>query len=241
MDPSTKYVHLFQLAMARNANRLFLQIYQSVAFVMILFFVSTLPSLPLSIYQTFVLEEKHGFNKTTPGLFVADLVKGWVVAFLIGGPFVAMFLSIVKWAGDRFVPWLMSFLSVSFDTVLQIVRSSTTLAGSYSKSPWSFYTRALSSRSLISCHLSQTVICGAESRDWPACSSSRSNICTRSMAPSEVRTAMHTSLVFPGLATLPVTFITDCLSRLFKTEKAHRHLRHTHQTEYARRGRGRPG
>ena len=61
------------------------------------------------------------------------------------------------------------------------------------------------------------------------------------MAPSEVRTAMRTSLVFPGLAILSVTFNTDCLSRLSKTEKAHRHLRHSDQTEHARRGRGRPG
>jgi STE24 endopeptidase len=81
---------------------------------MILFFLSTLPSLPLSIYQTFVLEEKHGFNQTTPSLFVADLVKGWAIAFAFGGPFVAMFMYIVKWAGNRFVPWLMSFLSVSY-------------------------------------------------------------------------------------------------------------------------------
>jgi STE24 endopeptidase len=85
---------------------------------MILFFLSTLPSLPLSIYQTFVLEEKHGFNKTTLGLFAADLLKSWMLAFVIGGPFIAIFLYIVKWAGDRFVPWLMSFLSVQFDFLL---------------------------------------------------------------------------------------------------------------------------
>jgi STE24 endopeptidase len=80
---------------------------------MILFFLSTLPSLPLGIYQTFVLEEKHGFNQTTATTFITDLVKGWAVAFALGGPFVAMFLHIVKWAGNRFVPWLTSFLSVS--------------------------------------------------------------------------------------------------------------------------------
>lgn len=69
-----------------------------------------MPSLPLSIYSTFVIEEKHGFNKMTPSLFVIDLLKGWAVAFVLGAPFLAAFLYIFKWAGDRFVPWLMAFM-----------------------------------------------------------------------------------------------------------------------------------
>ena len=75
-----------------------------------MFFLSSLPSIPLSIYSTFVLEEKHGFNKTTPGLFVSDMIKGWAVALVLGAPFLAAFLSIFRWAGDRFVPWLMAFM-----------------------------------------------------------------------------------------------------------------------------------
>ncbi|KAI1784835.1 peptidase family M48-domain-containing protein [Ganoderma leucocontextum] len=86
------------------------EITQSIAFAFALFFVSSLPSLPLSVYQTFVLEEKHGFNKTTRRLFVTDLLKSWAVGFAIGGPFLSAFLAIFKWAGDRFVPWLMAFL-----------------------------------------------------------------------------------------------------------------------------------
>lgn len=74
--------------------------------------MSSIPTLPLSIYQTFVLEEKHGFNKTTPALFVADLFKGWAIGSIIGAPFLSAFLYVVKWAGDRFVPWLMAFLCV---------------------------------------------------------------------------------------------------------------------------------
>jgi len=64
----------------------------------------------MSLYETFVLEEKHGFNKTTPALFITDLLKTWALAFAIGGPFVAAFLYVFKWAGDHFVPWLMAFL-----------------------------------------------------------------------------------------------------------------------------------
>ncbi|XP_006456595.1 hypothetical protein AGABI2DRAFT_188490 [Agaricus bisporus var. bisporus H97] len=86
------------------------QIIQSIGFVFILFFVSSLPTLPLQVYGTFVLEEKHGFNKTTPTLFVTDLLKGWAIAFVLGAPFLAVFLYIFEWAGDRFVPWLMAFM-----------------------------------------------------------------------------------------------------------------------------------
>ena len=81
--------------------------------ILAFFFLSSLPSLPLSIYQTFVLEQKHGFNKTTPALFVTDLLKSWAVGFVIGAPFLAGFLAVFKWAGSRFVPWLMAFLYVS--------------------------------------------------------------------------------------------------------------------------------
>ena len=42
-----------------------------------------------------------------------NLVKSWLVGFAIGAPFLAAFLSIFQWAGDRFVPWLMAFLYVA--------------------------------------------------------------------------------------------------------------------------------
>jgi hypothetical protein len=59
-----------------------------------------------------VLEEKYGFNKTSPGLFVADLLKGWAIGGVLITPFLWAFLRIFNWAGDRFVPWLMAFVYV---------------------------------------------------------------------------------------------------------------------------------
>ena len=44
-------------------------------FVGILALAGSVLSLPFSIYDTFVLEERYGFNKTTPGLFAVDLFK----------------------------------------------------------------------------------------------------------------------------------------------------------------------
>ncbi|THH19549.1 hypothetical protein EW146_g1633 [Bondarzewia mesenterica] len=85
------------------------QISQSIVFVMALTLTSMIPTLPLGIYQTFVLEEKHGFNKTTPALYVVDMLKGLALGLVIGAPLLAGFLYIFEWAGDRFVPWLMAF------------------------------------------------------------------------------------------------------------------------------------
>ncbi|KAJ7152959.1 peptidase family M48-domain-containing protein [Mycena filopes] len=96
------------------------QITQSIGFVFLLFFVSSLPTLPLSVYSTFVLEEKYGFNKTSPGLFVADLLKGWGIGAVLIAPFLWAFLRIFNWAGDRFVPWLMAFI-LAFQLVMVVV------------------------------------------------------------------------------------------------------------------------
>ncbi|KAK2464946.1 hypothetical protein APHAL10511_003022 [Amanita phalloides] len=96
------------------------EIIQSIAFVFILYFLSSVPTLPLSVYSTFVLEEKHGFNKTSPTLFIVDLLKGWALAFVFGSPFLAAFLYIFKWAGDRFVPWLMAFMIV-FQMIMVVI------------------------------------------------------------------------------------------------------------------------
>jgi STE24 endopeptidase len=86
------------------------QISQSIFFVFILAFVSTLPDLPVGLYQTFILEEQHGFNKTTLSTFFTDILKSWALTIVIGTPALAAFLSIFEWAGDRFVPWVMILL-----------------------------------------------------------------------------------------------------------------------------------
>jgi STE24 endopeptidase len=48
----------------------------------------------------------------TPMLFVTDTLKGWLLGLVFGAPFLACFLWIVRWAGNRFVPWLMTFMFV---------------------------------------------------------------------------------------------------------------------------------
>jgi STE24 endopeptidase len=65
----------------------------SLAFIAIASLVSSLASLPFGIYGTFVLEERFGFNKTTPKLFILDLIKGTALGAVIGGAI----LSVILW------------------------------------------------------------------------------------------------------------------------------------------------
>lgn len=58
-------------------------------------------SMPLSIYRTFGIEARFGFNRMTAGLFVIDLLKGLVISMLLGAPLV----SIVLWLMERAGSW----------------------------------------------------------------------------------------------------------------------------------------
>lgn len=84
----------------------------------------TIVSLPFEIYSTFYIEKKHGFNKQTPSLFVTDKIKSLILTFLIGGPFIALLLNIIKWGGDYFYLYVWAFMfsfSVFMMTIVPIV------------------------------------------------------------------------------------------------------------------------
>ena len=54
-------------------------------FTGILMLGSSILSLPFSLYGTFVIEEKFGFNKTTIKTFFIDLIKGMILSVILGG------------------------------------------------------------------------------------------------------------------------------------------------------------
>ena len=68
----------------------------SLIFLLLQTIVGTITGLPFELYKTFNIEKKHGFNKQTYGLFFTDKVKGLVLQCVIGGPFVALLLKIIK-------------------------------------------------------------------------------------------------------------------------------------------------
>lgn len=68
--------------------------------VMLSFMIlSSLLELPFSIYSTFVIEQRFGFNRTSVKTFVLDLVKGTVLALVLGVPLLYVFLWLMAQAG----------------------------------------------------------------------------------------------------------------------------------------------
>jgi STE24 endopeptidase len=80
-----------------------------------LFVAQNLISLPFDWYETFVIEEKFGFNKSTTATFIADRVKGLALAAILGLPLVAGIL----WIFDE-IPhaWLWAW---AFVTAFQLI------------------------------------------------------------------------------------------------------------------------
>ncbi|MCU0858411.1 MAG: M48 family metallopeptidase [Pontiellaceae bacterium] len=67
-------------------------ILQGLVFGGILILLGQLISLPFNLIDTFVIEEKYGFNKTTPKTFVIDILKGLLLTVLLGAPVFALIL-----------------------------------------------------------------------------------------------------------------------------------------------------
>ncbi|KAL5362351.1 peptidase family M48-domain-containing protein [Aspergillus floccosus] len=71
--------------------------------------ISTILSLPVSYYNTFVLEEKFGFNKQTVKLWITDMLKGQMLGIVLGTPIISAVLKIVQKTGNSFFYYLWLF------------------------------------------------------------------------------------------------------------------------------------
>lgn len=73
--------------------------------------ISALADLPLSLYSQFVVEARHGFNRMTPALFVADLFKQTLLGVAIGAPVIAAVLWLMGAMGEHWWLWVWLFWS----------------------------------------------------------------------------------------------------------------------------------
>jgi STE24 endopeptidase len=80
--------------------------------------LSSLLDLPFSIYSTFVIEEKFGFNKTTARTFVIDILKGAFLGVLIGAPLIFIILWLMEQTGDLW--WLYTWLVLTGFSLLMM-------------------------------------------------------------------------------------------------------------------------
>lgn len=84
----------------------------SCAFMILTNSVNMVVQMPLSVYTTFVLEEKHGFNKQTVGFFIKDQIKSFLVTTVIMVPLTGMAIYIIQIGGDYFFVYLWGFAMI---------------------------------------------------------------------------------------------------------------------------------
>jgi STE24 endopeptidase len=77
--------------------------------------VADIFTTPFSIYSTFVIEEKFGFNKTTVKTYIMDKLKGWLLAAIIGGGLLALIVWIYIISGQWF--WLVAWGVIAVFTI----------------------------------------------------------------------------------------------------------------------------
>lgn len=81
-------------------------LWTGVAVMLSMVFINGLIHLPTEIYATFRIESQFGFNRTTPKLFVTDLIKSLILGVFIGVPFLALILWLMESAGKLWWMWV---------------------------------------------------------------------------------------------------------------------------------------
>jgi STE24 endopeptidase len=98
----------------------FVPIVNGLFYIGILLAGYSLLTLPFSIYETFVIEERFGFNKTTPRTFVLDLIKNLALTAAVGGALLSGVLALFQYVG--YYAWVYCWLGfVAFSLILQYV------------------------------------------------------------------------------------------------------------------------
>jgi STE24 endopeptidase len=82
-------------------------IHRDVMFLVLFGLIQFLFNLPWSLYSTFVLEEKFGFNKSTPKIFIIDMIKSLLISGIIGIPLLYSLIFLFNALGAWW--WVASF------------------------------------------------------------------------------------------------------------------------------------
>jgi STE24 endopeptidase len=88
-------------------------------------------STPFSVYSTFVIEERFGFNKTTPRTFILDKLKGWLLGAVIGGGLLSLIVWIYMSTGNLF--WVLAWAAISLFSIFMTMFYSTLIVPLFNK------------------------------------------------------------------------------------------------------------
>lgn len=104
------------------------EILVGLGFIAIVGLLGSIVSLPFSVYATFVIEARFGFNKTTVKTFITDKIKGTIIGAIISAPLFSAIVWIYLQLGSYFwlATWLLmtafSLFSFAFGTTLILPR-----------------------------------------------------------------------------------------------------------------------
>jgi STE24 endopeptidase len=110
-------------------------LWQQVVLVLCFSLVGSLFDLPLSLYQTFVLEQKFGFNKMTWSLWLNDTVKGLLLGLVLGVPLIALVLWLMQvggafwwfWTWCTLVFWQLFLMAIAPNVIMPLFNKFTPL------------------------------------------------------------------------------------------------------------------
>lgn len=88
----------------------------SLSFFAIIYFGNDILRIPFSLYNTFIIEEKFGFNKTSIKTFINDKLKSWLLTILFGGGIISFIIFQFESIGQKF--WIVAWIFISALTVL---------------------------------------------------------------------------------------------------------------------------
>ena len=110
-------------------------LWQQVVLVLAFSLVGGLIDLPMSLYQTFVLEQKFGFNKMTWKLWLSDSLKGLALGLVLGVPLIAMVLWLMQaggvywwiWTWCALVFWQLFLMAIAPNVIMPLFNKFTPL------------------------------------------------------------------------------------------------------------------
>ncbi len=100
-------------------------------FIAVLVIGMQIISLPFSIYSTFVIEEKFGFNRTTPKTFILDLIKGLIISIILGGLILWLILWFFEATGGN--AWIYIWIAMVLIQVILLYISPTLIMPLFNK------------------------------------------------------------------------------------------------------------
>ena len=110
-------------------------LWQQMALIVAFMLIGGVIGLPLSLLQTFGVEQRFGFNKMTPALWLTDLLKGLLVGAVLGLPLLALVLWLMDvggslwwlWTWGALVVWQLFLMAIAPNVIMPLFNKFTPL------------------------------------------------------------------------------------------------------------------